>query len=228
MEMLPPSLGNLKSLKQLILFGGKWKCLLDCIGKLKQLTDLTIDCGRIKYLPADVRELNNLEILKVIKCPLSELPFGRVGNGGGRKAASVDQSGLILLDSLLRLKHLDLQGTRIEELSFAEGVCPNLSKLDIGDCLELVEVGALRTTLISLDLDGCDALKKVTGLRGLAALRELDIRKCEIVELSGLERLTSLVHLRASGCRKLKNIRGLTQVTNFQIYLNLMFVTTIG
>lgn len=221
-EMLPLSLGGLKSLKELTLFGGKWKCLFDSVGNLKQLTNLTIDCGTVEYLPAAVRELNNLEILKAVNCPVREVPFGTVGNAGERIDISADQSGGRFAISsighecmLPRLKQLDLHGTRIRELSFAEGVCPNLRQLDISDCLDLAEVGALPKTLILLDLNGCDALKKVIGLCGLAKLRELDMRKCELVEdLPGLETLISLVHLRVSGCVQLKSIRGLAQATH--------------
>ena len=88
---------------------------------------------------------------------------------------------------MLRLKSLKLSKTRITEISFGEGVCPVLESLDLSGCDDLVEVGALPTTLTSLDLSDCCALKKITGLRGLAKLRSLDMSGCkEIEELPGL------------------------------------------
>jgi hypothetical protein len=84
------------------------------------------------------------------------------------------------------LRHLDLQGTKIKEVSFPGGFCPALEHLNVSFCCELVEVGALPTALISLDLQKCTALKKISGLPSLASLRLLDIRGCnELEELPG-------------------------------------------
>lgn len=45
-----------------------------------------------------------------------------------------------LSNNLSKLKHLDLQGTKIKEISFAEGVCPNLQHLNISCFEKLVKV----------------------------------------------------------------------------------------
>jgi hypothetical protein len=58
-----------------------------------------------------------------------------------------------------------------------------------------VEVAALPTTLLRLDLRGCGALRKIGGLSGLANLEKLDIRGCWALrgeKLPGLETLHSL------------------------------------
>jgi Leucine-rich repeat (LRR) protein len=198
LEMLPPSLGNLRSLRELNLyFCNKLRCLPDSVGQLTQLARLTIHCAIIEHLPVDVMRLNNLRILKLTGCSLLEVPFG-----------SVEKPGL--LDSsndncMARLKHIDLQGTRIKKMSFREGFCPKLEHLNLSYCSELEEVGALPTTLISLDLHESPALQKITGLSGLENLRLLNIKGCkEVEELPGFETLKSLPEMRASGCPKLK------------------------
>jgi hypothetical protein len=88
---------------------------------------------------------------------------------------------------MVGLKHLGLQGTRLKELSFCEGVCRNLQRLNVSFCHELVKVAASPTAVISLDLQERSALEKIRGLSGLAKLRVLDmnISECnEIVELT--------------------------------------------
>lgn len=201
LEMLPSSLGKLTSLEELTLhFCNKLRHLPDSVGDLTHLTTLTIHYAPIEYLPAAVMRLNNLEILKVRSCPLLEVPFNSVEKVG-LLDSSIDKTCMI------RLRHIDLQGTRLKELSFCEGVCPNLQRLNVSCCHELVLVGALPTTLISLDLQECPALKEIKGLSGLAQLRLLDISGCDkIEELPGLDTLGSLEELRADGCNKVECI----------------------
>lgn len=198
LEMLPRSLGNLRSLRELFLyFCSKLKCLPESVGQLSQLTRLTIQCARIEHLPVDVMRLNNLRILKAIGCPLLEVPFGSV-----EKAGLLDSS---IGNCMVRLKHLDLQGTRLKAISFLEGICPKLEGLNVSCCPELVEVGALPTSLVSLDLHESPALQNLTALSGLTKLQILNINRCkEVEELPGRETLKSLHDLRASECPKLK------------------------
>lgn len=198
LEMLPPSLGNLRSLRELFLyFCSKLKCLPESVGQLSQLTRLTIHSARIEHLPLDVMRLNNLRILKVMGCPLLEVPFGSV-----EKAGLLDSS---IGNCMVRLKHLDLQGTRLKAISFLEGICPKLEHLNVSCCPELVEVGALPTSLVSLDLHESPALQNLTALSGLTKLQRLNINRCkEVEELPGRETLKSLHDLRASECPKLK------------------------
>eukprot|EP01018_Ginkgo_biloba_P027374 Gb_06365 [translate_table: standard] len=71
----------------------------------------------------------------------------------------------------------------------------------------------LSLTKLSKPLNGCSALKRIAGLRGLGKLRRLDISNCEMLEeLPSLEEVVSLEEPRASWCFKLKTIRGLQQL----------------
>lgn len=192
LEMLP--LGGLRSLRELTLhFCNKLRQLPESVGELTHLTTLIIHYASIEYLPAAVMQLNNLEILKVRGCPLLEVPFNL-------RDSSIDRTCMI------GLRQMDLQGTRLKELSFSKGVCPNLQRLNVS-CYELVVVGALPTALISLDLQECRALKEITGLSGLAQLQLLDISGCDkIEEMPGVDTLVSLNQLRSDGCNKVEGI----------------------
>jgi Leucine-rich repeat (LRR) protein len=206
LEKLPASLGNLTSLQELTLnFCENLKSLPEMVRELKQLTTLIIANARIKHLPVGVRELNNLEHLSVSYCPLTEMPFHNV-LANPRVHRMLDSS----IDKcmyMVRLKDLDMHGTRIKELAFPEGFCPNLQRLNVSFCNELEEVGALPTTLLSLDLQDCSALKEIRGLSGLAKLQLLDISRCKkLKEMPGVETLASLEDLRGlTECKKLKN-----------------------
>lgn len=206
LQKLPLSLGNLTRLTELTLFFcNQLKCLPDSVVQLKQLTILTIHFATIEYLPVGIMELNNLEILKVRSCPLGEVPFDSAEKSGGKDGHGLLDFSIHKDVRMVRLKQIDLQGTRIKEISFPEGFCTNLQHLNMSSCDELVEVGALPKTLISLDLHESPALQKITGLSGLGKLRILDISECrEVEELPGFDTLISLKELRASGCKKLK------------------------
>lgn len=204
LKVLPPSLGNLTNLQELALnFCDNLKSLPESVAELKQLRSLNIANAGIDHLPEGVKELNNLENLSAGYCPLSEMPFD---------TELTDPRGHRMLDSsidkcmyMLRLKDLDLHGTRIKKLIFPECFCPNLQHLNVSFCNELVEVGELPTTLRSLELQNCAALKEITGLSGLEKLRLLDISGCKnIKEMPGVETLASLEHLRGlNDCRRL-------------------------
>lgn len=168
----------------------------DSVGLLTKLTTLHIECCGICYLPSDIMKMNNLESLQVVDCPLQELPFTRA---------------LTQLDSIdkcmFQLKFLRLYNTHISEISFHEGVCPNLQYLKITFCNDLVEVGALPTSLITLDLSSCYGLRRIQGLRSLAKLQILNINGCkEVEELPSIETLpSSLEDFRSDIYYKLTN-----------------------
>jgi Leucine-rich repeat (LRR) protein len=176
-------------------------------------------CG-IHYLPAEMAKMNNLKELRITLCPLHELPLKRMVEE--EREAFTDPTGrkeLRKLESsihngqqqqcMYRLEYLELNRTKIWEISFPEGVCPNLKHLHIEDCNDLVEVGELPPTLLTLKLVGCSQLRAIQGLCCLTKLQELDIGYCkEVEELPSLERLISLENLEVNRCGKLKESRG--------------------
>lgn len=194
LEVLPPSFGYQKSLKELCLYGcQKLLCLPESVGLLTQLTYLNIGKCGIQSLPSAVMKLNNLEELTIWRCPLRELPFKKEDEGVEGDTALLPESSrakrvkLNELDSssaekgmMVKLQKLCLFKTKIREISFPEGVCPNLRDLYIACCSDLVQVGALPVTLRMMSLIFCNALRRIGGLDGLVELSWLMIKGCPI------------------------------------------------
>eukprot|EP00253_Pinus_taeda_P028406 PITA_28406 len=204
MDALPPTLFSLKSLKELAFFYCKeLKCLPASLGDLRNLKVLTIyGCRELKSLPASLGRLAQLTHLYVTDCPLiRELPFKKEEVKGESETLRVSSIDHCILP---QLRYLDLRGTGISEVSFAEGVCFNLQSLIMNHC----------TSLASLTWRDCHSLRKVDNIYGLAKLEVLSIFGCrELEELPCIETLVSLTSLFAGGCVKLKGIRGLGQLT---------------
>jgi hypothetical protein len=118
---------------------------------------------------------------------------------------------------MIQLEVIHLFLTEISEVSFPEGVCPHLKSLRITRCNRLVEVGALPTTLIRLNLRRCGALRKIEGLCRLAKLEALDITGCcalYLEALPGLETVKSFdLNLLRTTLRSLKILK-----THFETY----------
>jgi Leucine-rich repeat (LRR) protein len=229
LERLPRSLGRLTSLKQLRLEGcDKLECLPNSLGMLTQLSTLRIRACGILYLPQEAVKMNNLVKLSLLWCPLRELPWQELVEGQRETLADPTGRGkMIEMDLSIynaqhqqcmhRLEYLELLRTEISEIFFSQGVCPNLKHLDIQDCYNLVKVGGLPHTLITVKLLGCEKLREVGGLCNLTELQELNIRGCKVEELPGLERLISLKKLEVSRCQKLRQIWGLWQLNKLRV-----------
>ena len=118
-----------------------------------------------------IKEMNTLEVLKIDYCHPSDPPF--IKYGGEIEIFGISRGAL--------------------EVSYFKDVCLNLQHVETVDCNALVEVGALETTLINLNLRGCGALRKVGGLCGLSKLPMLNISGCkELEELPSIETFVSL------------------------------------
>ena len=67
------------------------------------------------------------------------------------------------------------------------------------------------------DLTGCDALRDVDGLAGLAALQSVNLPDCQALEnLDGLRGLTALQSLNLGNCQMLRNVDGLRNLAALQ------------
>jgi Leucine-rich repeat (LRR) protein len=153
-EVLPPQVVQQRSLEKLYLWGTNLKELPSAIGDLSDLGVLWLGspflhtlpaslgdlselkklelryCKNLRYLPASVGLLTQLTDLRVFDCPLCKLPFRKVTGGteSSRTVSNLDSSA----DKCMpQLQYLSLSNTEISELSFAEGVCPNLQRLHI-------------------------------------------------------------------------------------------------
>jgi len=173
----------------------KLKCLPDSFEPFTQLRDLKLEGCGIEYLPQGLLNLNNLRRLEVLDCPLREFALPDEGEAtGGRACNPLDSANDKCMPSL---ECLVLGRTKISEVAFTKGVCPNLEDLFIDDCREL---------------------RRIQGLCHLSKLHDLSIKSCVKVEdLESLENLRSLWRVRVTGCRRLKSIQGLAQLTQLGV-----------
>ncbi|XP_076893808.1 TMV resistance protein N-like [Bidens hawaiensis] len=136
---------------------------------------------------------------------------------------------------LPKLKSIELSSSKLRTLDL--GLAPNLVRLDLGNCYDLVElhvpVGCLRN-LVYLDLSYCKRLKSVSFIKGLESLEVLNLNVLHMKEFpdiipshsySSLQRLSfcdndienlpssignlhRLVYMYLYGCTNLKSLPG--------------------
>lgn len=115
---------------------------------------------------------------------MHQLPFTKVEGERETTEGQIASSDLdASLDTgILKLEELHLELIEISEVSFPPRVCPRLRLLEIKSCNGIVEIGALPTTLRTLVLKRCGALRKIGGLSGLANLESVDMTDCNNIE----------------------------------------------
>jgi hypothetical protein len=96
-------------------------------------------------------------------------------------------------------------------------------RLKLGGCSNLPNVDALKglTALKDLDLSDCKKLQNVDGLKGLTALQNLNLSACaNLQNVDALKGLTALQDLNLSACANLPNVdalKGLTALYNLKL-----------
>jgi Leucine-rich repeat (LRR) protein len=208
LKELSSDIRELSNLKRLHLGSNILETLPDSMGHLRSLETLELhSCHRLKCLPDSTAKLprlkklaivkmDHLELLEIEECPSSELPM-----------RNVDEEGCMFTSTLTNTR-----GPRGLHLQL------NIQHLKIKDCVHLVEVRALPTTIIKLKLEGCSSLKKIGGLSGLAKLQTIKITLSrELEELLGIETLASLEMLSVGDLKKLNSIQGLGQLKKLRI-----------
>jgi hypothetical protein len=110
LEELPPEIGKLVNLQELMLYGNRLESLPPEIGKLKNLQLLELGDNQLRSLPAEISDLKGLQGLGLYGNQLASLP-----------------PEIAQLESLCRLL---LSNNNLQSLPFTLG---NLSKLAIND-----------------------------------------------------------------------------------------------
>lgn len=202
LKELSRDIQELSNLKRLHLGSSALETLPETIGQLRSLEELELHfCHRLKCLPDSMTKLSqlkklkmvkmaNLELLDIKECP-SELPRRNVGEAGCMFTSTLANTrGPKGLHVQLNIQHLKLE-----------------------NCLKLVDVRALPTTIITLEMEGCLSLEMIGGLYGLAKLQMLKITLSrKLKELPGIETLVSLEMLSMGDLKKLNSIQGLGQL----------------
>eukprot|EP00253_Pinus_taeda_P035438 PITA_35438 len=225
LKELPSAIGDMRYLEVLWLGSPFLQTLPPSLGDLSELKKLEFGhCKNLRYLPASVALLTQLTDLRVFDCPLRKLPFGNV-TGGIASSGTVSNLDSSTDNCMPRLQYLSLSNTEVSELSFAEGVCRNLQRLQVYCCDHLrldiswckeIELPPSIETLVSLEAlraSRCVKLKNLRNLAQLTKLRLLDVCQCcEIEELEGVEHCISLERLNAVGRPKLQWCGALEQL----------------
>lgn len=198
MRSLPDSFGDLTSLQHMHLsHADSLQMLPSSFGNLKSLKKLFLSsCPKLKSLPDSVGLMSKMTVLSLRSTHIQTLPQN--------------------LQEMKNLDILEVEGCPLRHLIRLDYL--QLSKIKIRKCNDLVEVGALPSTLITLNLSYCHALRKIGEFSGLAKLQHLDIMDCyALEELPNLQTLTCLAVINIVSCDSLKNIKGLAQVAKLRI-----------
>lgn len=122
-------------------------------------------------------------------------------------------------DLIDRLRPTSLRTTRFEHMDGIKGLS-SLRSLDLGSCIALKNVDGLKglSRLQTLDLGLCEALQNLDGLKEHTHLRTLNLTQCtSLQDADGLKRLTGLRKLILYNCFTLKNVDGLKGLTGLQV-----------
>lgn len=223
---LPEEVCYLRSLNILMLRGcWKMKSLPYSLGNLTNLESIVLDfCQSLERLPKSFGNLINLKNLNLHGCRNLTLSTETLGKISALEYLRLSNCSKIedlppQVANQRCLEFLDLSRTNLRSLPSVIGKLSNLKYLTIQSCNYLEEIGALPNALIDLDLSGCSKLSKIDeSLCNLQKLQMLNIGGCKsLEELPIIETLVSLEKLWASGCVKLKSIRGLASLTKLQI-----------
>lgn len=225
LEILPSSLGNLTNLKELMLRHCKaLKCLPDSVKLLNRV--VVYDCGftelsfkRLEGETEILRRSKGKAILNDFDSSIDRymprLPV-RINRETEKSRPSKGIKILSNLDSSID-RYMPRPPLQINREIPAVSV-PRLQHLLVESCNDLVVVGTLPNTLITLQLKLCHNLRKIEGLGSLTKLEMLDISQCtELEELPSVETLLSLLVLDACGCVKLKSMRGFAQLKKLRV-----------
>jgi hypothetical protein len=161
--MSSATLGNICTLEYIDITGcDRIELLPSQLAHQRSLEILNLELENLIELPSDIGELRNLKNLNLLNCyRLKYLPDS--------------------LGRLNQLTEMTIDNCLLLQLSFkmvegGESICPNLQRLHITGCKELVEVGTLPDALIDLRLTNCPELRKIEGLCSLT-----NLKRCTLV-----------------------------------------------
>ncbi|XP_047168699.1 disease resistance protein RUN1-like [Vigna umbellata] len=205
LQRLPDSIGNLKSLRWLMMKETTLTRLPDSFGMLRNLVEL--DMKRMPYLNGagnnmstgtiipEIREQPSSEAILTSFCNLSLLEKLNA-HGWGIYGKIPDE-----FEKLSSLQTLSLGHNNICSLPASMTGLSCLKNLLLSDCRELMFLPPLPSSLEELNLENCFAVQYIHDISNLERLEEFNLTNCEkVVDVPGLEHLKSLRRLYMSGC----------------------------
>ncbi|XP_028801945.1 disease resistance protein TAO1 [Neltuma alba] len=212
-EELPDSIKEMKNLVHLRLD----KCIMlrklpESIGSLKSLRHLGMVETGLTELPESFGMLTSLQTLKMANKSENNLLhdssvissfFCNMIFLNDLDARCWRISGKIPDDfeKLKSLETLNLSQNKFHSLPSSLAGLSILKKLHLQNCIELVSLPALPSSLIELNAANCCTLQSIPDLSNLTSLKDLNLTNCvKVVDIPGLERLVSLRSLYLGGC----------------------------
>ncbi|XP_028801903.1 protein SUPPRESSOR OF npr1-1, CONSTITUTIVE 1-like [Neltuma alba] len=212
---LPDSIGRLENLVHLRLDQCKMlRRLPHSIGHLKSLFHLRMEETGLTELPQSFGMLTSLRTLKmakksennmledsfVISSFLCNMIFlCDLDARGWRISGKIPDN----FENLSSLETLNLSQNKFYSLPSSMAGLSFLKELHIQNCIELVSLPALPSSLTRLNATNCCALQSIHDLSNLKSLKDLNLTNCvQLVDIPGLERLESLRWLYLGGCLK--------------------------
>ncbi|KAI6694066.1 hypothetical protein NL676_021776 [Syzygium grande] len=184
------------------------------------LTSLQIESRSTSTIP----DLSNLINLRDLDLDLSS----------SRDPSHLQTPGPSWIGNLSKLEHLKLSLSNIVSLPPSLGSLSGLKKLELLSCVNLKSLPMLPTSLTELSIRNCVSIKalprvsnlenllifglaetqvtEIEGLRGLVSLKHLDIQRCKIENLDGLEQLQNISTLKVSTCEFLQRMPDLSNL----------------
>ncbi|KAI9116494.1 hypothetical protein K1719_012661 [Acacia pycnantha] len=217
-EIILEALKPPHTIKILTIAGFQGKCLLEWIGSLTSLQELSLDyCTFLTSLPESIGSLTSLQRLRLKICfELTSLPES-IGS-----LTSLKEINLFTCPSLASLSESIGSLTSLQQLS-----------LDLGYALESLpeSIGSL-TSLQQLSLEGCTYLSSLPeSIGSLTSLQELRLNCTSLASLpESIGSLTSLQQLRLNDCTTLaslpESIGSLTSLQQLRLWLHYFDITS--
>jgi hypothetical protein len=179
---LPESIGNLPSLRELMLSENQLKKLPESVGNLKSLQDLDLGYNELTRLPVSIGNLSSLEELKLTENQLTKLPES-IGHLKSLKRLRLENNELTTLPesigNLKSLRELYLDENKVTKLPESIGNLESLKELKLFDNnLSILpeSIGTLKL-LQKLNLWGNKLTTLPDSLRNCKNLESLELRK---------------------------------------------------
>ncbi|XP_059644383.1 disease resistance protein L6-like [Cornus florida] len=210
------------------------------IEKLSSLRILRLDWTNISVIPTSICRLSHLQTLDLTGCREIQFPPELPSSLVRLRVSCMSMETFLNLPSLMNLKELHLclcskllkipEGigklAKLETLTLSNisisilpmelGALSQLKELNVDNCKQLQCLPTLPSSLIMLDIQSGESMKRLPDLSNLMNLFELRLYCLELTEIQGLGRLELLIFLDVSGCKKLCMLEGLEQLRSLR------------
>lgn len=149
------------------------------IGQLKSLTDLSLSHTSTIIIPETIGDLSTLEVLNLDHCPISSLPQSLWKL---ERIEVISASGCLCLTgeipseigNMTSLRILCLDHTNVSSISWTVKRLPSLHTLNLKECKKIRTLPNLPSSLVNLKVT-CMSFDTIPNLLDLVHLRDLEV-----------------------------------------------------